>query len=312
MSKITTTQLDETQLKRLAAQRQLYSQAKTHRAFQMTITILSPLVVALVVALFFWSPVLTPIASMGATIASILWLTPKRESLQSKAAKIQEMFDREVLALDWNKPALGSSWEMETVEKYADKYRYKHENFSELENWYPEDVGKLPVWLGRIVCQRANCWWEADMRRCYASYVNWFLSVIVLLFLILCFVSACMLEWSLEAIIRGVVAPFNPAFIVGIYEYRENRASVIASDKLKHHSEHLWEKAIEDSDPKQLTCDSRELQDQIYNHRRQSPLVFRVYKRLRDNNEKFMKEAADDMVNKALESGFGCAHLMDS
>lgn len=298
MNKIRTTQLDETQLKRLAAQKQLYSVAKTNRAFQIGVITLTPLIFALLAAFCSMSPAYAAIGGVTGTVLSIMCWIPWRESLQTKAAKIQELFDCEVLELDWRELTVGSRLEIETVERYADKYRRKFRDFSRLENWYPEDVGTLPLWLGRIVCQRANCYWDAELRQRYARCVFIVLLVMVLVVVFLSLKSG----WNKEKIILAIVNPIMPTAVVGVQEYKENIASATRLDKLKDYSNKLWEKALAGSNPNQLTCDSRELQDEIYNHRRRSPLLFDwVYQFLRNKDEELMNKAADEMVNEALK-----------
>ena len=34
-----------------------------------------------------------------------------------------------------------------------------------LKDWYPPVVGDLPLPLARAICKRANCWWDAELRR---------------------------------------------------------------------------------------------------------------------------------------------------
>ena len=74
-------------------------------------------------------------------------------------------------------------------------------------------------------------------------------------------------------------------------------------DKLREYAEGLWNKALSDVNPDELTHDSRKLQDKIYTHRWTSPLIFDwLYKLLRTEDEKQMNKASDELVKEALES----------
>ena len=204
---------------------------------------------------------------------------------------------------------------METVEKYSLKYKRKYNKrktkcktdddsepekwYSKLENWYSTDVGKLPLHLGRIICQRSNCWWDAELRRRYASWVLVVLSVLTVLTLFL----GLIWNFTLAKLILGVVGPLMPAFVIGIREYKEHNKYAAQLDKLREYVESLWNKALSDANPDELTRDSRKLQDEIYNLRRTSPLIFDwVYGLLIKEDEKLMNTAAGVMVKKALES----------
>jgi hypothetical protein len=299
MNKIPEIQLTPIQLKRLAAQRQLYSSAKRVQAVQIGFSTLTPLILASLVAFCSIAAVYAAIGGMLVTCLSIVWWIPWRQSLKTKAAKIQELFDCEVLDLEWRELTVGSRLEMETVEKYATKHRRKARDSSSLEKWYPEDVGKLPLWLGRIVCQRSNCWWDAQLRRRYAKCV---VIGVLVVFLAVVFLGRIG-GWTVEKIILAIVNPLMPTLVLGMRQYKEHTESAARLDKLREYSEGLWMKALRNATPEELTHDSRELQDEIYNHRRTSPLIFDwLYNCLRRKDEELMNRAAEELVNEALKS----------
>jgi predicted pore-forming effector associated with SMODS systems len=47
------------------------------------------------------------------------------------------------------------------------------------DDWYASAVGGLPLHIGRLACQRSNCWWDSKQRRRYAV---WVIAVVVLIF----------------------------------------------------------------------------------------------------------------------------------
>ena len=298
MDRFKITELTEIQQNRLAAQRQLYSKAKKTRAVQMGVVALSPLILAFFVAFLCLSPAYIALYVVIVTVLRIWWWVPIRESSQTKAAKIQELFDCEILQLNWRR-TIGSRLEMETVEEYAGVYRRKakKEDLASLEEWYPKEVEKLPVWFGRIIYQRTNCWWDANLRRRYSWVV---IIVLCFVFLLVVFLYLMNGEWGLEKKILLIVNPFLPTFVEGVYECKESWATAKRCDELKDCSQRLWDNAFAGSDPAQLTCDSRELQDAIYNHRRLSLVIFDwVYQSLRKEYEELMNKAAHEMVSDA-------------
>ena len=298
MNKIPETQLEPTQLKRLAAQRQLYTDAKAVKKFQIGLNVLGPLILAVLVNCFGMCPVYAACCGIIVIFLNIFGFTPWQQSLKKKASGIQELFDCDVLQLQWRELKVGSRLEIETVEKYDLKYKRKKHNYSELEDWYYKNVGKLPIHLGRVLCQRSSCWWGAQLRQRYAKLVIWILVVLAVPILFFGLRGS----FTLAEFILGIAVPFTPTFVLGIRQYKEYTESAARLDELRKYAERLWDKGLEEVSFEKLTRKSRDLQDEIYNHRRASPLIFDgLYKRYRNEMEKQMKGAMHKMIEDALE-----------
>lgn len=300
MSKIPETQLEPTQLNCLAAQRQLYSNAKVIHAVQMALGTLGPPILAVLVAFCSLQPVLAASCAIIVTCLNVLWLNRWQKNLKQKASNIQELFDCDVLELPRRKLTGGSSTEMtELVGEYSSKYSRKYPNYCELKNWYPTETGKLPLYLARVICQRANCRWDSDLRRCYANGI-----IAVLGFLtVATFCFGLVGDLTLRKFILAVAAPLMPAFLLGIQQYREQIECATRLDSLRIHAEGLWDKAVENAGPVELTAESRELQDAIHDYRRTCPFISDwLYRLFQNKQEELMNIGADEMVKKALES----------
>ena len=296
MNKITETQLESTQLKRLAAQRQLYTDAKTVQKIQIGLNVLGPPILAVLVNNFCMLPVYAACCGIILTFLNILGFTPWRQSLKKKAAGIQELFDCDVLKLNWRELKTSARPEVETVEKYDLKYKRKNRDYSKLKNWYSKDVGELPVHLARIACQRENCWWDGQLRRRYARSVIWALAILTVLTLYLGIKGG----FTLEKLILVVVTPLTPTFVLGIQQYKDNIESVTRLDELRKYAEGLWEKAWAGIDPEELTQASRDLQDEIYNNRRKNPLILdRFYEFFKKRDEELMNKTASELAKEA-------------
>lgn len=298
MNKIPEIQLEPTQLKHLAAQRQLYTDAKAVQAFQVGLNVLGPLILAVLVHCFSMCPVYAAYCGIVVTFLNILGFTPWQQSLKKKASGIQELFDCDVIELQWQELKVGSRPEIETVEKYNLKYKRKKCDYSELENWYPENVGKLPIHLGRVLCQRSSCWWDTELRQHYANLIIWILVVLAVPILFFGIRGG----FTFEEFILALAVPFTPTFVLGIRQYKEYTGSAARLDELRKYAERLWNKGLKGVSVEELTRKSRSLQDEIYNHRRTSPLIFdRLYKRYRKEMEEQMNRAMDKMIEDALE-----------
>lgn len=293
---ITEEQNTERQLQRLGAQRQLYATAKDIFGWQIFLG--CP--IAVISAIFvIGDPTLKGfVAAWGIfiTLADIFWLTPWQKRLRDAAARIQEAFDCDVLGLPWNDLKAGKHPDPELVKEQSDKYEKWASRMTPITNWYAPVVGEIPIHVGRIACQRANCWWDASQRRRYAHYV---IGIVSLIFLVVFFLMLGT-GMTIEDFVIKVVAPLSPALTIGIRQHREQTEAAERLDKLKDHSTSLWKDAISGKPIKELTAKSRNLQDEILENRRKSPPVFDfIFKRLRTKYEAQMNFGAEELVEQA-------------
>jgi hypothetical protein len=294
MNKITKTQLESTQLKRLAAQRQLYTDAKNVQKIQGVLNILGALILAVCVNHLGMPRVYAICYVIIVPFLNILWLTRWQKSLQKKAAGIQELFDCDVLELDWREIVAGPRLGVEIVEKYALKHKRKDPNYLRLKDWYAKNVGDLPLHVARIACQRENCSWTAKLHLRYRTLII----VILVCLTVLTIFIGIKGEFSVEKFIVVVIAPLTPVFILGIPQCIACTEAATRIDKLKNSAVVLWEKALERTSPEELTNDSRILQDAIYNNRRENPLILdSFYKRFREKDEELMYKTAEELAN---------------
>ena len=159
---ITIKQNEKRQLQRLAAQRQLYSTAKRIFGWQMFFSGLLTVILAFFVV---FDPSLKTLAvSWGIfiTLIDFFWLTPLQNSLKDSAAKIQEMFDCDVLELPWNdlKADTHPDPDPELIKEQSEKYEKNLLKGARLENWYDHlEISDLLLNVERIAWQISNFWW---------------------------------------------------------------------------------------------------------------------------------------------------------
>src|SRR4028119_2483774 len=115
MNTIPQEQLTHKQIERLAAQRQIYSDAKRIQVVLITLSVPCVIVLTLVAAVFPRFQVFVAFWGIIVTILDIVVFTPRQKLLQEKAAKIQQLFDCDVLQMDWFKLNSGNRPEPETV-----------------------------------------------------------------------------------------------------------------------------------------------------------------------------------------------------
>lgn len=287
------------QLERLAAQRQLYATAKTVLGWQVVLS--GPVTVAIAFTAI-WIPELKAYAALWGILLSlvdVLLLTPLQKRIRTRGACVQEQFDCDVLQLSWDELRAGKCPEPELIGEQAAKYQRWAASMPPLTNWYAREVGDLPLHIARIICQRSNCWWDAKQRRYYA------VGVVALVFVV--FVAVLGLGMangqSLEDFVVRVAAPLLPAIILAIRQCVEQFDTASRLDSLKEHAERIWEYGLAKSSKKreaEVTAKSRDLQSEILEVRKRSPLIFDwVFKRLRGRYERQMSHGAVELVAEA-------------
>ena len=286
------------QLQRLAAQRQLYAFAK--RIFGWQLFLGGPVAVtsAFVVLAFPELKGITAGWGLLVVAADIFWLTPWQKRLRSEAARIQEAFDCDVLELPWNEVKASKSPDPEFVKEQADRYQRQVHKMPSLTDWYAPVVDELPLHIGRIACQRSNCWWDSKQRRYYAA---WIIGIIVAIFVIVLAIGFTH-NFTIEDFVLKVVAPLAPALVLGIRQFYEQIEAASRLDTLKGHAELLWKDALAGKSKTEVTNRSRNLQDEILENRRKSPLVFDgIFKKLRPNYEQQMNFGVAELVAEAKQ-----------
>jgi hypothetical protein len=298
MNNIPTLQNEEAQLKLLRARTHLYGRATRLMVVQLLLTLIVP-VVGAVLAIFrpeFRAYVAA--ASLAAVIIDALVLDRQYKLLMKRAAKIAEQFDCTVLDLPWDQFTVGDKVEGEDIHAAARAYAARHDD-KKLRGWYPESVGTAPLHLARIICQRTNLRYDSQLRRSYGVIIQ----VVALTLFGGLVVSGLvqnlpMTDWVLS------MAPAAPILAWAAREYYRQRDAADLLEDLMKEAKKLWVGAqageCDDDDCRQR---SREFQNAIYTRRATSPLVmpflYRV-KRLRLEDE--MSEGAADFLRDLVNS----------
>lgn len=298
MNCISTEQNSERQIQRLAAQRQLYATAKTIFGWQVVVSGPIAVVLALLVSIV---PALKGYAALWGIILSlcdVFWLTPWQKRLRAAAAKVQELFDCEVLSLPWNEIKAGKRPDPELLKEQSDKYWRWGMKMPSLRDWYCPLVGDLPLHIARVACQRSNCWWDAKQRRRYAA---WVIGVVVVVFVIV-LVLATQGGLTVEEFVLKVAAPLSPAILLGFRQFNDQNDAANRLDKLKDHAERLWADALSGESEVDMTAKSRGLQDEILDNRKGGPLVLdMIYKHLQPSFQEQVNFGTSELVGAAKE-----------
>lgn len=286
----------EKQLHRLAAQRQLYATAK--QVFGWQVIIGGPVAIAGAIFVLLRPEFKVYLASWGllVVLCDLFWLTPWQKSLRGKAARIQEAFDCDVLGLKWNDLKAGKHPDPELVKAQSTKYEKRGNKMPTLKDWYSPQVGEVPLHIGRIICQRANCWWDSTQRRHYAA---WLIGIVAFTFLVVCGLALSG-DASVEALLLKGILPLAPALLIALRQFNDQRNAAERIDQLKDHCGTIWKAALSGKSKSALKDMSRNLQDEIFENRRKAPPVLDfIFKRLRNDYEASMNHATDEYIAEA-------------
>jgi len=284
------------QLRRLGAQRNLYTRAKTILGTQI---MLGGVVAFMLAIAVLFNPALKIAVTFYGLIVALageLWLVPWQKKLREKAAKIQEAFDCYVLGLSWHELKAGKPIDGEVEVNESARYQEWARTMPPIENWYSTEVDHLPIAIGRVCCQRSNCWWDATQRRMFGAA----LIIILMLMLLAVLVVGLVLDLSLGNIVVSVAAPLAPAALICLRQYREHADTASRLDFLKDHALRLFDEACRNPEAQNLADRSRALQDEIFDSRKRSPPLFDwIFKIIRTRQEVQMNFSSGDLARLA-------------
>jgi len=297
MKRIAEIQNEPLQLQRLAAQRQLYDEARRLQALRFFLAI--PVAIAwAILANYLWDNNL--VSLLGSGVLALLNLYPFTSweaAYREKAAKIQELFDCEVLQMPRNIDSIGNPPPVPFVVEYAEKYDPRNYPNQPLENWYSGPVDDLPLPFARIVCQRSNLSWDAQLRRRYVR------GIVLFLVLLAALVVAAAWLLGLEKLdkLAYIIASLGPAASLGFNEIKTNLTAASSLERLRQRMDDLWQLAFRGkADEDELTRAARNWQNDIFQHRKNSPVLLRrIYNRFRDLDEEANYKGTDALVAEA-------------
>lgn len=275
MNQIAEKQNQDKFLQYLAAQRQLYSESKRWNGILLILPIIFAVLGSFTFLAIKWTfipPLITWFAWLYA-IGELFFFSYLTSSKREEAAKIQEIFDCELLELPWN-DALGDKPKPQNIFKAYQKFRNQRtsDNFEKLKNWYttPPLDGNMPISQARVACQKQNIWWDSEQRRAYARGTITF-AVVFFLALITVGIIA---NWSFRQFLQGPLALSVTVLIIGLKHGLDHYKASKHLDGLFNSVNALWKLASDKTDETTITQKSRDLQTEIFRHRKENPSVF--------------------------------------
>lgn len=292
---ILTKQNESSNIKALAAQRQLYSKAKALFYVQLVLAVPVPVLIATLQVIFpeHTAPYVW-IATLYGIIAIIseLILDGIISATKKRAAGIQELFDHNVLGISWNRTLVKSKPDNEVVFRHFRHYDKRH-SLTNLYDWYSLRIKPTSSNIATVICQRTNCTYDFVLRRRF----NLVVICSVVLTLLMLIIAAASIEITVAKFILNVIVPASPIFIVAVRQIRSNDESIENLTNLKEQLEGILENATATTHVDEVSI--RQIQDRIYLNRVNSSLLpdF-VFNLLRPNLEEEMNFSVQELVNK--------------
>lgn len=209
---ITERQKNKKNLMRLAAQRQLYRDAKNIERFNVFIAVIIPICLSLISYIIrisdkmpFNIPLDTPdiakFINFAACFLSIFMLLVstkmkhcKKEKIQV-AATIQQEFDIDVFSMEWDEKLFGESINLNSkIARASQKIMNNKKERKDLVNWYRKEVDELPLHEGVLACQRSNFTWDQNLRERYKLFLQFLFWFIILLQILIGVFRDCSLQ----------------------------------------------------------------------------------------------------------------------
>jgi hypothetical protein len=280
-------QNEQLNLRKLAAQRALYSRAKKVQAWQLVLVVVLSTVLAL--AAIWHESIAGQVAlySLFITLADFLGFEPAIASIKKQAAQIQESFDCSVLDIECSVFKAGDP-EIEDVLVNSDALFKLKTDVEKLRNWYSAEIEPLSIGLSRLVCQRSNFQWDTGLRNDYNSFL-----LIPAISLIAAVSISCLAQdVDFEHFVL-ITAAILPALLFFLKQRQQNQEAMSRLGQLAGHFRNVWQKANASTlSEVQLSEAARQIQDEIYDHRVQSPLVPDFYYWLRRKKDEWTMNRA--------------------
>jgi hypothetical protein len=289
-------------LRYVHASSQAYVQAKGISGWQSHLLLAAAIAGPAVAAIHAEAAIVGALLAVIVAVIDFAFLEPAVKRYQELGAKLKEMFDTELMGMNWNTHRVGSKPSPEETLALAEEFKKtaKLDVQKKKEDWYPVEVAPVPLEYARLICQRSSMHWDASLRKYYVFYF------FVMIALLGCgaILYAGFRQISFNQFALAVMAPLVPAALKLWREAKKHHDSAAASERARGLLEGFWKQAIERPVPAaEMLEEARRLQDELFDRRKLSPTVPEMfYTWQREAYEQQMKYGAQVMVDQALST----------
>lgn len=268
-------QNEEKAIAMLAAQRQLYNDAKKLGTISIVLSVWLPFAMALIL-LFLPEESTCKNVSYILAIVSMLFSFVVDKHINDKkklAAFIQQKFDVYVYNMPWDERIFGKQKNVnQDIVTYSKQIIENSDKKERLYNWYTPTVDNRDLLTSILLCQRENLSWDVGLRKRYRLS-----SIIMIVFL--CSLVIVMGLWQNESI---AMLLWRFAFIVPMLQWLFDTVKTLNKDmeRLKELDE------IINNDVSKTMDELQDIQKMIFEHRKECYAIPNViYQIFKDNDE---------------------------
>jgi hypothetical protein len=287
-------------IERLAAQKEMYFTAKRLFFAQFIVTVVITIALALAAVALSAFRSTTDLnwvrGSYGvmAAIVDLFLLNHFINQLRQRAAAIQELFDCDVLDLEWNNVCVGEKPKPEEIKKYADKHLKRVKSYDKLKTWYAETIKEVDGAAAKVICQRSNFAYDSTIRK---SFLYWLVGIALAILVVVVVISLAINEQT-RAVVSMSLFPILPILVFLGKLAKEHHGSLHNLESLKSSIVSLWSDVLKGT-ARDVDTTIRQIQDKIYQNRKSSPLIPEwFYDRKRPGLEEQMYYGVDDLVEQ--------------
>ena len=275
-------QNEEHSIEMLAAQRQLYSNAKRYDWLSTALSVWIPFGMAIIL-------VFIPEDSLAGIVSYIVSITSAVISFivdgiinnkKELAAAIQQKFDTYIYNMPWDTRIFGKNKNLNNeIAVYSSKILSDEEEKKSLYDWYTPLVDEKELKEGILSCQRENVWWDVGLRK---RFKMGSIMAIIILCMAVFIMGICKNESTVKLLSRfAFVAPMLEWLFSTIKQLNKDINELQELDEI-----------INDDESKSME-DLQDIQKLIFIHRKDCfaiPNFF--YKHFKDNDEDKAHRAA--------------------
>lgn len=272
---IVTRQNEDNSIAMLAAQRQLYRDAKKYNTVSVALSVWIPFGLSVILWLiptnteWRYASYILSIVSMAFGFVIDKYIEEKKQL----AAFIQQKFDVYVYEMPWDKRIFGKDKNVaHEIATYSKKILSNPKEKEQLKDWYTHGVDEKNIIDGILACQRENLGWDVGLRKRF-KFAS--IALIIILFIVIFAMGLWKNERIIELLLRlAFIAPMLKWLLDTIKKLDKDISTLQELDGDINNNE---TKTMEDL---------QDIQKVIFYHRKGCYAIPEcIYNRFRDNDE---------------------------
>jgi hypothetical protein len=234
------------------------------------------------------------VAAITVMMLEKLLITDRIDQARELAAKIQDLFDRELFGLVWNTTLAGDEPRIGDIVRHGDWYLEKN-GAEKLDDWYSLSSADVPHLSQVLICQNSSLYWDASLRK----RINFAVVLVGVAIVTGVLGISVYLNLSTTSVIVNITALLGPIVEYGYSTLKQNNESIAQSERLLgciQDGIKLAEKGDNEAD---LLKSIEAIQAQLFNKRKSDWLIPDLFYALaRDGDEKVMVATSSQLEKK--------------